>query len=83
MQEAEESAERERMAASNRLRETCERYEQQQQVQRMRLVADFDLQLEAAEAARREDKRKAEAAAEAAAAAAAAKEAALKEEWQR
>lgn len=60
MQDQEDAVERERSAAASRLREACERYEQQMQVQRLRLVSDADLKLEAAEAARKEDRRRAE-----------------------
>lgn len=51
-QEAEEAVEKERAAAATRLREACERYEQQLAMQRMRLVSDGDLRLEQLEAAR-------------------------------
>lgn len=44
--------EKERAAAATRLREACERYEQQLAMQRMRLVSDGDLRLEQLEAAR-------------------------------
>ena len=44
--------EKERAAAAGRLREVSERYEQQLQTQRMRLVADADLRVEQLEAGR-------------------------------
>lgn len=50
--ELEEAVEKERAAAGGRLREASERYEQQAQAQRMRLVATADLKLEQLEQAR-------------------------------
>ncbi|GIL49463.1 hypothetical protein Vafri_5793 [Volvox africanus] len=81
--EAEEAVEKERAAASTRLREVSERYEQQLQTQRMRLVADADLRMEQLEQARKEDKKRYE---EALAAAKQAGESRLKEaeeDWRR
>ncbi|GLC34800.1 hypothetical protein PLESTM_000241500 [Pleodorina starrii] len=81
--EAEEAVEKERAAAATRLREVSERYEQQLQTQRMRLVADADLRLEQLEQARKDDKKRYE---EAVAAAKEAGEARLKdaeEDWRR
>ncbi|GIM00334.1 hypothetical protein Vretimale_5477 [Volvox reticuliferus] len=81
--EAEEAVEKERTAAANRLREVTERYEQQLQTQRMRLVADADLRLEQLEQARKEDKKRYE---EAVSAAKQAGETRLKEaeeDWRR
>ncbi|GLI64721.1 hypothetical protein VaNZ11_008065 [Volvox africanus] len=81
--EAEEAVEKERAAAATRQREVSERYEQQLQTQRMRLVADADLRLEQLEQARKEDKKRYE---EAIAAAKQAGESRLKEaeeDWRR
>ena len=50
--EAEQAVEKERGAGAARLREVSERYEQQLQTQRMRLVADADLKLEQLEQSR-------------------------------
>jgi 5-azacytidine-induced protein 1 len=82
-QDQDDAVERERAAAAARLREACERYEQQMQVQRLRLVGDAELKLEAAEAARREERRRGEEAAAAAADAFRAREAELREEHAR
>lgn len=82
-QDQDDAVERERAAAASRLREACERYKQQAQVQRLRLVGDADLKLEAAEAARREERRRGEEAAAAAADALRAREAELREEHAR
>lgn len=51
-QETEEAVEQERAAAATRMREACERYEQQLTMQRMRLVSDGDMRLEQVEAQR-------------------------------
>lgn len=56
--EAEQAVEKERGAGAARLREVSERYEQQLQTQRMRLVADADLKLEQLEQSRKEEKRR-------------------------
>ncbi|KXZ53290.1 hypothetical protein GPECTOR_7g1184 [Gonium pectorale] len=81
--ENEEAVEKERTAAATRLREVSERYEQQMQTQRMRLVADADLRLEHTEQSRKEEKKRYE---EAVAAAKEAGETRLKEaeeDWRR
>ncbi|KIY95866.1 hypothetical protein MNEG_12097 [Monoraphidium neglectum] len=80
VKDQDDAVERERAAAAARLGEACQRYEQQMQVQRLRLVADAELKLEAAEAAWRDDKRRAEEAAAAAAEALRALEGRLGEE---
>lgn len=46
MQEQEDAIDKERAAAQSRMRETVERYEQQMQIQRMRLVSDADMRIE-------------------------------------
>jgi hypothetical protein len=83
VQDQDDAVERERAAAAARLREACERYEQQLQAQRLRLVSDSQLQLEAAAASTREERRRAEEAAAAAADALKVREAQLREEHAR
>eukprot|EP00798_Chlamydomonas_sp_ICE-L_P006342 gene6342-2967_t len=61
-EEQEDVVERERVAAQTRLREASERYEQQLQMQRMRLVADADLRLEQIEASKKDERKRYDAA---------------------
>lgn len=58
IKEQEDAVEKERQSGQQRLREASERYEQQLQTQRMRLVADADIRLEQLEAARRDEKKR-------------------------
>lgn len=81
--EAEEAVEKERAAAATRLREVSERYEQQLQTQRMRLVADADLRLEQLEQARKEEKKRYEEAVAAAREAGEERVRQLEEDWRR
>ncbi|KAG2454006.1 hypothetical protein HYH02_001049 [Chlamydomonas schloesseri] len=81
--EAEEAVEKERASAGVRLREVSERYEQQLQTQRMRLVSDADLRLEQLEQARKEDKKRYEEALGAAREAAESRQRDMEEDWRR
>ncbi|KAG2432445.1 hypothetical protein HXX76_008791 [Chlamydomonas incerta] len=81
--EAEEAVEKERGSAGLRLREVSERYEQQLQTQRMRLVSDADLRLEHLEQARKEDKKRYEEALGAAREAAEARQRDMEDDWRR
>ncbi|GFR47914.1 hypothetical protein Agub_g9714 [Astrephomene gubernaculifera] len=81
--ELEEAVEKERSAAATRLREVSERYEQQLQTQRMRLVADADLRLEQLEQARKEDKKRYEEAVATAKEAGETRQREAEEDWKR
>ena len=58
IKEQEDAVEKERQSGQQRLREASERYEQQLQTQRMRLVSDADIRLEQLEAGRRDEKKR-------------------------
>ncbi|GAX85621.1 hypothetical protein CEUSTIGMA_g13036.t1, partial [Chlamydomonas eustigma] len=80
LRDQEDAVDRERQAAQGRLREASERYEQQLQTQRMRLMADADLRFESLEGSRRDERKHSEEALAKAAADAKAREVRVLEE---